>query len=55
VESSQQTQVAVVGRDNIENLRLADLLRKMIGQENVFRYLETEHLLKLLAERAETR
>jgi len=54
MQSSQQTRVAIVGPDSMESLRLADLLRGMIGQENVFRYLETEHLLKFLEEHTET-
>jgi TIR domain len=54
MQASHQTQVAVFGRDSMENLRLADLLREMIGRENVFRHLETEHLLRFLEEHAET-
>lgn len=54
MQVSHQTRVAVVGRDSMENLRLADLLREMIGRENVFRHLETEHLLKSLEGHAET-
>jgi hypothetical protein len=54
MQSSQQTRVAVVGRESMESLRLADLLREIIGQESVFRHLETEHLLKFLEEQAET-
>jgi hypothetical protein len=40
--------VAVVGRESIESLRLAHLLREMIGPDNVFRHLETEHLMTFL-------
>ena len=54
MQSSQQTRVAIVGPDSMESLRLADLLREMIGRENVFRYLETEHLLRFLEEHTET-
>jgi TIR domain len=54
MQASPETRVAVVGRDSMENLRLADLLRVMIGPENVFRHLETEHLLTFLEEHAET-
>jgi hypothetical protein len=53
MEPSDQTCVAVVGGDSLENLRLADLLRKMIGRERVFRHLETEHLLTFLDKHAE--
>ncbi len=52
MQAGHQTRVAVAGRDSIESLRLADLLREIIGRENVFRHLETEHLLKFLEEHA---
>ena len=48
METDHQTRVAVAGRESMECLRLADVLREVIGRENVFRYLETEHLLKFL-------
>ena len=52
MQAGHQTRVAVAGRESMESMRLADLLREMIGRENVFRHLETEHLLTFLEENA---
>ena len=54
METTAQTRVALVGRESLENLRLADVLRGLIGDDNVSRQLETEHLLRFLAENEET-
>ena len=54
MQPSRETRVAVVGQDNLENLRLAHILRELIGRENVFRHLETDHLLTFLEEHVET-
>jgi hypothetical protein len=40
----------VVGQESIHNLRLSEILRKIIGKDNVLRYLETRHLFEYLAE-----
>jgi hypothetical protein len=53
LEASAQTRVALVGRESLENLRLAEVLRGLVGDGNVFRHLETQHLLSFLAEHAE--
>ncbi len=39
----------VVGSESIHNLRLSDLLRKLLGTNRVFRFLETRHLLDHLS------
>lgn len=53
VESSYQTRVALVGPESIENLRLAEVMRGIVGQANFFRHLETGQLLRFLGEHAE--
>ena len=53
MQASQHTRVVVVGRESMENLRLAQLLRETIGVENVFRHLATEDLLTFLEKHAE--
>ena len=40
----------VVGQESIHNLRLSDLFRKLIGSQNVKRFLETRHLVEYLSE-----
>jgi TIR domain len=54
MQTSHQTQVTLVGPESMENLRLADVLRRLVGRANFFRHLETEHLLTFLREHAET-
>ncbi len=34
MEASGQTRVALVGRESVENLRLADVLRGLVGEKN---------------------
>ncbi|MCB9453450.1 MAG: hypothetical protein H6672_18625 [Anaerolineaceae bacterium] len=41
----------VVGQESLDNLRLSNTLRKFIGKEQIFRYLETRHLLEFLADK----
>ncbi|CAB9508657.1 MTH538 TIR-like domain (DUF1863) [Seminavis robusta] len=43
-------QAVVVGQESIPNLRLSNILRKLLGKENVHRYLEIKHLLEFLAD-----
>jgi hypothetical protein len=40
----------VIGMESVHNLRLADILRKILGKDHVLRFLETRHLLECLAE-----
>lgn len=42
--TTRTLKVAVVGEESADNLRLADILRKIYGPENTFRYLELPHL-----------
>jgi hypothetical protein len=44
-------QVAIVGKESLENLRLSNIARKLLGEEQVFRFLEIRHLLEFLADR----
>lgn len=45
-QTPKQLKTIVLGGESLENLRLANILRKILGQENVHRYLEPKHFLK---------
>lgn len=49
--SDNDFRAIVVGQESLDNLRLANTLRKFLGKEQVFRYLETRHLLEFLADK----
>ena len=40
---------AVVGKETIQNLKLANTLRELIGRESVYRFLELKHLLDFVS------
>jgi hypothetical protein len=42
--TTRTLKVALVGQESADNLRLANILRKIYGPENTFRYLELPHL-----------
>lgn len=42
--TTQALKVAVVGEESADNLRLTDILRKLYGRENTFRFLELSQL-----------
>ena len=45
--------VAVVGEESADNLRLADILRRLYGRENTFRFLELPHLTDFVGKYSE--
>ena len=45
---------ALIGQESADNLRLSQILRRIYGEGNVFRYLELPHLLSFLAEHVES-
>jgi len=54
MQATAETSIVVVGPEAVENVRLADALRGAAGLQQVFRFLDTRHLLTFLAERAES-